>query len=154
MLAAKRAHFDQIDRLADIWGGHRVAPPAGDSCLALFADSLAATQFACEARKRPGHAAIKVKAGVHRGRVHFVLDQLHGIQNVYGLNVDFAKRLQEALTEPGVMLSDRIKDEIEAILGADQRSVRLQPVDAALKGFGTRQIWRIVTLTRGFLRFR
>jgi class 3 adenylate cyclase len=153
-IRAKDAHFDRFDRLAAAWGGRRVAPPAGDSCLAVLPDTLSAVRFACEINLRPGHRNIDVKVGVHRGMVHFLLDRVHGVENIYGWNVDFAKRVQEALPEKGVMLSTRVKEDIVGLLGLNQQFLRLEPVQALPKGFEPVQFWRIMSATRTFLRFR
>ena len=88
-----------------------------------------------------------MRAGIHVGRVKPKED------DVYGQTVNYAARVQSALHDDGVIISDDLKREIERLLGRQQKFIQWELLEnQELRGFdGRHNLWRIKTVSRRFL---
>ena len=98
----KEAHFASLAANARKYDG-RIINNTGDGVLAVFKTTPHAAQFSMKSFISPGHKAIRVRVGVHVGRVR------PRDSNIFGQTVNFASRVQGALAGPAVIFSDEAK---------------------------------------------
>ncbi len=78
----------------------------GDGILALFHEATAALGFAIALHNDTGHAAVRIRAGVHIGQVS--IDE----SDAFGRHVNFAARVMSQAKGDGVIVSRRIKEDV------------------------------------------
>jgi class 3 adenylate cyclase len=79
----------------------------GDGILALFHDATAAVGFAITLHDDTGHATVRIRAGVHVGQVS--IDD----GDAFGRHVNLTARIMGYAKADGVLVSDRVKKDIE-----------------------------------------
>jgi len=132
----KTFHFDALERHARRYKG-RILKGTGDGVMAIFRSALHGIQFSIAAYTSPGHDSIQLRTGCHMGRV-----RARG-GDIFGQTVNFASRIQGALTESGMAVSEEVKRDIERALGARQAFLRFDlKENLKFKGFdGSQHIW-------------
>ena len=138
MNEVRRAHFAQSRRLIAQFGGREIKT-VGDSFMVAFKCVDAALDYAMALQKNPGHARLKIRAGIHIGLMHVEAD------DVFGGTVNFAARVVDAIKDPGVRLSSRAKEDVENVGAAKhKRLVWVKHDDVAMKGFpGKFSLWAV-----------
>ena len=111
----------------------------GDEVMAAFRTSTDAVRFALAFATETGIDYVGIRVGIHSGEVQIRDD------DIYGLNVNFAARVQAKLDSEGILLSNAVKEDYE---NASEWSADIifSRVRKKLKGFrGTQVLWRAVT---------
>lgn len=143
MDAVKRLHFDALNRLLDQFGGFEVKR-TGDGLLAIFLNSKDALRFAWRAYTEPGDERLHIRIGLNRGEAGI------GEDDVSGHEVNLAARVMNALPDSGVMLSDRVKSDLNRRLGQTFALPRMENVHSELKGIGVESLWRVTAVREAF----
>ncbi|SRR6266404_6879204 len=131
-------HFTQARSLAASHEGY-VVKVIGDEVMAAFRTSSDAVRFALAFATETGIDYVGIRVGIHSGEVQ-IRDN-----DIYGLNVNFAARVQAKLDSEGILLSNAVKEDYE---NASEWSADIifSRVRKKLKGFrGTQVLWRAVT---------
>ena len=102
--AIRSAHFAQARKLLRKRQG-RLIKTIGDAVMAVFKNSVAAFHFARELELDPGHAAIRIRAGVHIGQVQVKEG------DAFGPDVNLAARISGKPEHGGIWVSDRVHDD-------------------------------------------
>jgi class 3 adenylate cyclase len=142
----KEAHFATLSRNAAHYKG-RILKNTGDGVLAIFRTTPPAVQFALSSARAPGHDEVRIRAGIHVGRVK------PKDNDIFGQTVNFAARVQSSLLDTGVILSDDAKRDLERIHGKKQEFFGFKIRDGQeLKGFdGKYTLWLIDRVSEGYL---
>jgi class 3 adenylate cyclase len=101
----RRAHFSQARRIISKNKGFAVKT-IGDAFLALFHGATEALDFALALHRNSGHKELKVRAGIHVGRIEIEEE------DAFGLPVNFAARVVAAAKSDQVFLSADARREI------------------------------------------
>jgi len=133
-------HFDSARRHREVCHGYEIKL-IGDAYMVAFRSASAALKFALLFRQDTGDSRIVIRAGIHVGQVR-IKDN-----DIYGLMVNYASRLQHVLSNEGVFVSDFVKREVESERGSEQTDVEFLRVGAKLfRSFRADEvIWRIET---------
>jgi class 3 adenylate cyclase len=107
-------HFTKGRKLCWERGGY-VVKVIGDSMLCVFRSAPAAFRFATKFYLDTGSPLILIRAGIHAGWVHVVGD------DIYGLNVNLAARVQSAIRYDGITMSEAALSECVKESGSDFR---------------------------------
>jgi class 3 adenylate cyclase len=112
----------------------------GDGILALFHNASAAVEFAVDLHDETGHAAVRIRAGVHIGQVS--IDQ----GDTFGRDVNLAARVMHYTGADGVTVTDRVKQDIEYRKEHSTRTLGWTEFPhVALKGFAEPvTLWGVV----------
>jgi adenylate cyclase len=132
-------HFEQANVFEGCFDGCEVKR-IGDACMIVFPTAEKALRFSIAFLKDPGHPSIVIRAGIHVGTV-----QVSG-DDVYGVMVNYTRRVIEAMKGCGIALSDRARWDIEDQLGPALEGLgefRPLPHDG-LKGFPDEVLWEFV----------
>jgi class 3 adenylate cyclase len=142
----KEAHFATLSRNAAHYKG-RILKNTGDGVLAIFRTTPPAVQFALSSARAPGHDEVRIRAGIHVGRVK------PKDNDIFGQTVNFAARVQSSLLDSGVILSDDAKRDLERIHGKKQEFFGFKiREEQELKGFdGKYTLWLIERYSEGYL---
>ena len=112
----------------------------GDSFMVAFRDAVQALDFAVTFKDNTGDSQIRIRAGVHVGPVRIVEN------DIFGLMVNYTKRIESVATDGGVVISDEAKTHIDYEKAARHSRLMFKPVAAPLKGFLTpRPVWRVLS---------
>ena len=135
--ALRRAHFTLLRELVAMHGGHEVKS-LGDGLMVAFASAADAVSCALAVQAAVGKKAhedlvrVAVRIGVHAGEP--VLED----GDYFGLCVVIAKRLCDALTGAGILVSDAVRS-----LTAQVRPVENR-IELNLKGFADPMVaWHV-----------
>lgn len=131
-------HFSRARSLAASYDGY-VVKVIGDAVIVAFRTSTAAVRFALAFATETGIDYIGIRVGIHLGQVQIREN------DIYGLNVNFAARVQDKLDSEGILLSNAVKEDYE---NASEWSadIHFSRGRKKLKGFRDTQIlWRAVT---------
>ncbi|MDX6500608.1 MAG: hypothetical protein QOG23_3868 [Blastocatellia bacterium] len=131
-------HFKRARSLAASYNGY-VVKVIGDEVMAAFRTSTDAVRFALAFATETGIDYVGIRVGIHSGEVQ-IRDN-----DIYGLNVNFAARVQAKLDSEGILLSNAVKEDYE---NASEWSADIifSRVRKKLKSFrGTQLLWRAVT---------
>jgi small GTP-binding protein len=143
----KDRHFSIIEKNIGKFRG-RLIKNTGDGTLSIFKMPTYALRFAASIYEMPGEESIKIRIGIHIGRVIAKTD------DVFGQTVNYAARVQSSITKHGVVLSHDVKRELDRLLGSNHRSFILSIVEnVAMKGFdGPQTLWRLKSMQRDFVQ--
>jgi len=133
-----RSHRQRAGDLTQANGG-RLVGETGDELLAVFPGAAQAYAFARALFEDPGHAQLRVRVGLHYGRV-----QAEG-NGVAGRDVHLGARVMRYGVESEIWLSDAAKAAIEDESPALAARIRWIAHDACeLKGVpGQHRLWRV-----------
>ncbi|MHC4406067.1 MAG: adenylate/guanylate cyclase domain-containing protein [Planctomycetota bacterium] len=102
----------------------------GDGILALFHSAVEAADFAMSLHKESGHATVRVRVGIHVGRVNLDGD------DAFGRLVNLTARIMTFAKADGVIASNRAKEDIVRWSELHTRQFRWTEFHAVvLKGF-------------------
>ena len=134
----RRAHFAQGQKLLDQHHGREIKT-IGDSFMVAFKSVEEALDFALALQSKPGHPKIQVRAGIHVGAM-----QVEG-NDVFGGTVNFAARVVGAIKDAEIWLSERAKEDIDALKASRHSGLKWQQQNAVvMKGFpGARTLWAL-----------
>jgi adenylate cyclase len=109
----------------------------GDSFMVAFRTAVQALDFAL-ALHNTGDPEIKIRAGIHVGPVRIIEN------DIFGLMVNYTKRVESAATGAWIMLSDEAKRHIDYEKATRHSQLRFLSSNVPLKGFDEPQrIWRV-----------
>jgi class 3 adenylate cyclase/GTPase SAR1 family protein len=138
MNEVRRAHFAQSRKLIERFKGREIKT-IGDSFMAAFRSVEEAFDYASALQAGPGHADVRIRAGIHIGPMRVEDD------DVFGGAVNFAARVVGAIEGPEIWLSDRAKDDLDR--SGATRYARLnweRHDDLRMKGFsGSFTLWSL-----------
>jgi len=127
-------------RAAELIGAHRgrMIGETGDEILALFERMAQAYAFANALFDDTGHAKLRVRVGVHFGRVRAEGDA------IAGRSVHLGARVMQHAVDPQLWLSDAAKAALEdESPGLAARIAWIAQEDCELRGVpGTHRLWR------------
>jgi class 3 adenylate cyclase len=128
---------------------HHVVKVIGDAFMIAFRNSVEAVEFALRFSKNTGRPHIGIRVGVHIGRIRIMDD------DIYGLNVNKAARIQSHGAAEGILLSQPIMEDYVKAKGVASRNL-FQEIDTDLKSFGQTKLWRVEEqeLKAGYLAAR
>jgi class 3 adenylate cyclase/GTPase SAR1 family protein len=134
----RRAHFAQSRRLIGQHNGREVKT-IGDSFMAAFRSVEKALDYAKALQADPGHAQVRIRAGVHIGPMHVEEN------DVFGGAVNFAARVVSAIEGPEIWLSDRAKEDLERGGARQHKQLRWERHEGVrMKGFsGSFTLWSL-----------
>lgn len=139
-----RKHFVQARRLLSQCDHHEIKI-IGDSFMVVFRTALEALDFALELHEETGdeRIRIRIRAGVHVGPARLIED------DIFGIMVNYAKRVESTDNPSGIRLSDVAKTHI-----TDERAQRHDglvylPKQVYFKGFRAPQTTWSVSESRG-----
>jgi class 3 adenylate cyclase len=137
MSEVRFAHFRRGELLIHQYGGYKIKNK-GDGLMAAFRSVGAALDFALAFRADPGHSELQadgIRVGIHTGQV-----VVEG-NDLFGQEVDFAARVEEATGGSGISLSDRAKSDLEGARPARHGNLQWQLHNENLKGIGPSRLW-------------
>lgn len=111
----------------------------GDSLMLAFRTSSEAVQFATRFSLDTGFDYIGIRVGIHSGEIEIREN------DIYGLNVNFASRVQHALPGEGILSTESVKRDYERRLGKNT-GVTFIPRVVDLKSFGKETVYFTFTL--------
>jgi len=138
MNEVRRAHFAQSRKLIDQFQGREIKT-IGDSFMTAFRSVEKALAYAIALHSNPGHAHVRIRAGIHIGPMQVEEN------DAFGGTINFAARVVGAIVNAEIWLSDRAKDDLTRS-GAKQHSqLKWERHDAVqMKGFnGTFTLWSV-----------
>ncbi len=130
-------HFSTARTIALRYDSY-VVKVIGDALMLAFRTSSEAVQFAMEFSLDTGTDHIGIRVGIHSDEVEIMEN------DIYGLNVNFASRVQHALPGQGIMATESVRRDYERRLGTES-GVRFIPREVDLKSFGKETIYFIAT---------
>lgn len=130
-------HFSMGRDIASAFESY-IVKVIGDSLMVAFKNSSDAVTFSvCFAEDTAiEHNGIRV--GVNSGEVE-IRDN-----DIYGINVNFASRVQSALEREGVLVANSVREDYEKRFGEDS-DLRFVEGEYDLKSFGKRTLHRVRT---------
>jgi len=84
-----------------------VVKNTGDGMLAMFHSAVEAVEFAVRLHRETGHAAIRVRVGIHVGQVSPDAD------DIFGRHVNLTARIMSFLKTDGVVTCNRVKEDVD-----------------------------------------
>ena len=128
-------HFQKGRELAEYHDGY-VVKVIGDAFMIAFRNATDAVKFAIDFTLDTGVEFIAIRIGIHSGQVRIVDN------DIYGLNVNEASRVQTSITREGIRLSDSVKRDFDRVVGFDS-DTKLMSAKKDLKSFGITLLWDI-----------
>jgi small GTP-binding protein len=115
----------------------------GDGVLALFRNAHNAVNFARSLYDETGHAAVRIRVGVHSGEVNFDDNALWGRGDAWGQNLNFTARVMSHAKGDGIRVSDEVKRDLDRRRDPDGPKVRwVEYSKVKLKSFkGSFTLW-------------
>jgi class 3 adenylate cyclase len=132
-------HFSTARSMALIYDCF-VVKAIGDSLMIAFRRPSEAVQFAVRFAEHTGVDYIGIRVGIHAGEVEIREN------DIYGLTVNRASRVQHALKREGIYVTRVVKDDYENRFGTNS-DVRFHPRDEPLKSFGSETVYLLHTGT-------
>jgi class 3 adenylate cyclase len=112
----------------------------GDSFMVAFRTALEALDFALAFRDDTGDPSISIRVGIHVGPVRIIENDL------FGMMVNYTKRVESAFSETGITLSDEAKKHIDYEKASRHATLHFKSYVTPFKGFNQNQIiWRVMT---------
>ena len=138
MNEVRRAHVAQSRRFIAQFGGREIKT-VGDSFMVAFKCVDAALDYAMALQKNPGHARLRIRAGIHIGLMHVESE------DVFGGTVNFAARVVDAIKHAEIWMSCRAKEDVENVGAAKHKDlVWVKHDDVTMKGFpGRFSLWAV-----------
>jgi len=126
-------HFSVARGIALMYDSY-VVKVIGDSLMLAFRTSSEAVQFATGFSLDTGFDYIGIRVGIHSGEVEIREN------DIYGLNVNFASRVQHALPGEGILSTESVKRDYERRLGTNT-GVKFIPRVVDMKSFGKETVY-------------
>lgn len=141
-----KKHFDQA-RLLMAKHSHHEIKIIGDSFMVVFHSASDALDFALDLYEDTGDYRIKIRAGIHVGSAAIVDDDMFGIM------VNYTKRIESTENPSGIKVSDFAKTEIDN--KGRHGGLRFRSVSVKFKGFSAPQLtWWVIdprwSITKAF----
>jgi len=130
-------HFSMARMFALMYDCY-VVKAIGDSLMMAFRRPSEAVQFGVSFATTTGVDYIGIRIGIHSGEVEIREN------DIYGLNVNLASRVQHALPGEGILSTEPVKRDYERRLGTDS-GVRFISRRVDLKSFGQETLYFVVT---------
>lgn len=131
-----KTHFTQARELMAKHEHHEIKI-IGDSFMVAFYSASDALDFALDLYEETGDERIKIRAGIHVGSVAIVDDDMFGIM------VNYTKRVESIENPSGIRVSDFAKTEIDN--KGRHTALAFRPQFVEFKGFSERQkVWRVI----------
>jgi hypothetical protein len=108
----------------------------GDAFMIAFRNSTDAVDFAVDLSTDTGVPYIGVRVGVHSGQVQIVDN------DIYGLNVNLAARIQTSVLKEGIAISEPVKNDYENRVGTGH-GLSLKPDMKDLKNFKRTRVFGV-----------
>ncbi len=131
-------HFSRARQVACEHDGY-VIKVIGDAVMVAFRAAPEAIRFAIDFSTDTGVEYIGIRVGVNSGHVQIREN------DIYGLNVNFASRIQHELTGEGILVSESDKIDFEKAFGRRLPDMRFGRREVKLKSFGPRTLWEVRT---------
>ena len=150
---AVMSHFDTLRACVDEEEGALVKT-LGDAIMAVFrrpARALRAMLKAQQLISNPpaGARPFQLKVGMHMG--HCIAVNMNGRLDYFGSNVNIAARLEPLSHGNDIVISAAVRDDprVAAMLADPESRLRIEPVEASLKGFDEErmELWRVSQTT-------
>lgn len=140
MNEVRRAHFAQSRKLIEACKGREIKT-IGDSFMAAFRSVEKALEYARALQANPGHAQVRIRAGIHIGPMSVEEN------DVFGGTVNFAARVVGAIKGAEIWLSDQAKKHMDS--SGAQRQLKWEQHDGVqMKGFiGEFTLWSLSSET-------
>jgi class 3 adenylate cyclase len=132
-------HFSTARRIALMYDCF-VVKAIGDALMIAFRRPSEDVQFAVRFAEQTGVAYISIRVGIHVGEVEIKEN------DIYGLAVNRASRVQHALARGGIYVTRSVRDDYENRFGAGS-GMRFLPREAELKSFGLETVYLVRTET-------
>lgn len=129
------AHFHMGRHLAEVHHGF-VVKVIGDAFMVAFHNSTGALEFSVEFAKSTGVDFIGIRIGIHSGQVRLMEN------DIYGLNVNKAARIQSSTPLEGISVSDSIKEDCVKAYGSNSPLV-FSPSGSRIRNFEKDRVWRV-----------
>jgi class 3 adenylate cyclase len=108
----------------------------GDAFMIAFRNSTDPVNFSLEFSKNTGVKFIGIRVGIHSGQVQ-IMDN-----DIYGLNVNKAARIQSSVEKEGICVSEAIKEDFEKAFGSNC-TIRFNQNPVNLKNFRRTRLWNV-----------
>lgn len=132
-----RKHFSSA-RFNMIWHDCYEVKIIGDSFMVAFRDVVNALDFALYFHENTGDDQVMIRAGIHVGPVRIIDNDM------YGLMVNYTKRVESTDNPHWIMISDEVKKQIHNEKAERHSDLEFQPRSVLFKGFSEPQtIWRV-----------
>lgn len=130
--------FAQARRLMAEYDQHEVKI-IGDSFMVVFRTAVEALDFVLAFHSETGDDSIKIRAGIHVGPARIIND------DIYGMMVNYTKRVESQAEGPWIMISEEAKRHIDYEKAARHSKLLFgRPHHVLFKGFDRSQtIYRI-----------
>ena len=137
MKEVRGAHFARSGALIDQYRGREIKT-IGDSVMVAFRSIGAALDYAHALHVDPGHAVLRVRAGLHIGSVDIVGN------DIFGTEVAFAARVAHAIADAEIWLSTHALADLKRAKAARHEHLRwCDHAGIELKGLGTHTLWSL-----------
>jgi class 3 adenylate cyclase len=134
----RRAHFRQSRKLIEQFRSREIKT-IGDSFMVAFHSSEAGLDYSRALQSNPGHANVRIRAGIHIGAMQVEES------DVFGSTVNFAARVVGAIRVEEVWLSDRTKEDIDRLGARRHQHLKWTPHEVQMKGFtGVFTLWSVL----------
>jgi class 3 adenylate cyclase len=119
----------------------------GDGILALFHNANDAANFAMALYGETGHAAVRIRVGVHLGQVNIDDNAAWGRGDAWGQTLNFTARVMSHAERDGIRVSEEVKRDVIRRGDPDGPKVRwVKYPKATFKGFkGSFTLWGMET---------
>jgi class 3 adenylate cyclase len=129
MKQIRKRHFRQVRALVKAYDGWEIKNK-GDGFILVFRTAVSALKAVLALKENPGHADIRIRAGVHLGLVE--VDPTEN--DTFGRDMNFAARI-EGQAGNSICLSSDAMSQISAHRAEELRAVRWDKRRVPLKGF-------------------
>jgi class 3 adenylate cyclase len=131
-------HFKRARGLLFWYDGYEIKI-IGDSLMVVFRTAVDALDFVTDLHKNTGDERVKIRAGIHVGPVRIIENDLFGIM------VNYTKRVESLAINNWIMLSDEAKNHISYEKASRHSNLRFVSKEFQLKGFEEpKRIWRVI----------
>jgi class 3 adenylate cyclase len=132
-----KKHFRQATELMVKYDGYHEIKIIGDSFMVAFYSAADALDFVLDLYEDTGDQRIKIRAGIHVGSAEIIED------DIYGIMVNYTKRIESTDNRWGIHVSNFAKTEIDN--KGRHAGLSWDPREVEFKGFPAPQkIWRVV----------
>jgi len=138
-----KRHFAQARTLLAKYDHHEIKI-IGDSLMVVFRSAADALDFALALQLEPGDDQIEIRAGIHVGSASIVED------DIYGIMVNYTKRVESTENPNGIQVSEFAKTEIEN----EGRHVVMTFVEKQIEFKGFSSVQKTWLITNPGLKFR
>lgn len=133
-----QTHFAQARRLMNSYDCYEIKI-IGDSFMVAFRTAVDALDFALAFHNDTGDTRVKIRAGIHVGPVRIIDNDM------YGMMVNYTKRVESATNSNWVALSNEAKSHVDYEKAARHSLLKIRPRRVDFKGFPQPQtVWVVL----------